>query len=63
MAAIRAVEPPGAEIHLHVETGGHSLIACVPPNRGFKVGETSVFEPNPEKMRFFDAGTGKAIFS
>jgi multiple sugar transport system ATP-binding protein len=60
-ARIEVVEPLGAEIHLHADVGGHSLIARVPPHRVFKVGDTVTFMPNPEKVIFFDPETEKSL--
>jgi multiple sugar transport system ATP-binding protein len=62
-AEIQVVEPLGAEIHLYAKTENQSLIARVPPHRGFKVGDALNFSPNPDKVIFFDPETGKALFS
>ena len=58
---VNVIEPLGAEIHLYVETGKHSLIARVPPRLDFHVGDDAYFETDINKVLFFDMETEKAL--
>jgi multiple sugar transport system ATP-binding protein len=60
-AKIEIVEPLGPEIHLHVNTDSHHLIAKVPSNHMFHTGETIYFTPDMKKASFFDMETEAAI--
>ncbi len=60
---ITVIEPLGAEIHLYIDTGKHSLIARVPPRYEFHVGDEAHFEADMSKVIFFDMETEKAIVS
>jgi len=60
-ATISVIEPLGAEIHLHVGTGRHAMIARVPPHHQFGIGQTIEFIPQMEKAHFFDQDTGMSL--
>ena len=59
--SVTVIEPLGAEIHLYVDTGKHSMIARVPPRLDFHVGDEAHFEVNMNKVVFFDMETEKAL--
>jgi multiple sugar transport system ATP-binding protein len=59
--SVTVIEPLGAEIHLYVDTGKHSMIARVPPRLDFHVGDDAYFEVNMNKVVFFDMETEKAL--
>ena len=58
---VNVIEPLGAEIHLYVETGKHSMIARVAPRFEFHVGDEAYFETDMNKVLFFDMETEKAL--
>ena len=58
---VEVVEPLGAEIHLYMNTGAHQLVARVPTDHVYKVGDAASFIPNMDKAIFFDAETEKAL--
>jgi multiple sugar transport system ATP-binding protein len=60
-AEVRVIEPLGAEIHLHVSTGSHQLIARVAPKWEFKIGHVIQLRPDPSKMKFFDMQSEERI--
>ncbi|MBT3272225.1 MAG: TOBE domain-containing protein [Spirochaetales bacterium] len=59
--SVTVIEPLGAEIHLYVDTGKHSMIARVPPRMDFHVGDDAFFEADMNKVLFFDMETEKAL--
>ena len=59
--SVTVIEPLGAEIHLYVDTGKHSMIARVPPSHDFHVGDDAFFEADMSKVIFFDMETEKAL--
>ena len=59
--SVTVIEPLGAEIHLYVDTGKHSMIARVPPRLDFHVGDDIFFEADMAKVIFFDLETEKAL--
>jgi multiple sugar transport system ATP-binding protein len=59
---VEVVEPLGAEIMVYVSTAQHpSIIVRVPPHLQFRVGDTVSFNPQMDKIHFFDFETEKAI--
>jgi multiple sugar transport system ATP-binding protein len=59
---VEVVEPLGAEIMVYVSTAQHpSIIVRVPPHLQFKVGDMVSFNPQMEKIHFFDIETEKSI--
>ena len=58
---VTVVEPLGAEIHLYVETGKHTLIARVAPRHNFQVGEEILLDIDLSKCIFFDMESEKAL--
>jgi multiple sugar transport system ATP-binding protein len=59
--SVTVIEPLGAEIHLYVDTGKHSMIARVPPRFDFHVGDDAYFDADMSKVIFFDMETEKAL--
>ncbi len=60
---VTVVEPLGAEIHIYVNTAKHSMIARVDPRIIPAVGDTIHFEPDWNKVIFFDLESEKALFA
>ncbi len=60
-ATIEVIEPLGAEIHIYVNTGSHSIIVRVPPRYEFNVGDEAYFIPNQDRCIFFDLETEQAV--
>jgi multiple sugar transport system ATP-binding protein len=58
---VEVVEPLGAEIHLYVSTQSHQMIVKVPPRHEFHVGDEANFQPDMQKLHFFDAETEAVI--
>jgi len=61
MTNVDVVEPLGAEIHLYLVAGPHTLIAGVPARRMFKVGQTLPVRLEQEYMKFFDPATEREL--
>jgi len=59
--SIRVVEQLGEEIHLHVDLENSSLIAKVPPQLSFNVGDPIYLTPDMKKIHFFDLETEQVI--
>ena len=59
---VDVVEPLGSEIHLHISTSNNNYITRVPPRYEFHVGDEAHFQPDVEKLHFFDLTTEKAYF-
>jgi multiple sugar transport system ATP-binding protein len=60
-ASVTVVEPLGAEIHVYVNTGEHTIIARTPPVIMFSVGDEARFVPNWDRVAFFDLESEQAI--
>ncbi len=60
-STVALIEPLGAEIHLYLDTGRHSIIARVPPRHDFRVGDEVFFEADMSKVTFFDRESENAI--
>jgi multiple sugar transport system ATP-binding protein len=59
---VEVVEPLGAEIMLYISTAQHpSIIIRVPPHLQFRVGDTVSFNPQMEKLHFFELETENSI--
>jgi multiple sugar transport system ATP-binding protein len=58
---VEVVEPLGSEIHLHLSTEKHRMIAKVAPKYDFRVGEEMHFTPDMEKIVFFDPETEASL--
>ncbi|MCL1992655.1 MAG: sn-glycerol-3-phosphate ABC transporter ATP-binding protein UgpC [Spirochaetes bacterium] len=58
---VTVIEPLGADIHLWLSTGAHSIVARTEPHNEFKVGDTANFTAKMEKARYFDKETERAI--
>jgi multiple sugar transport system ATP-binding protein len=58
---VTVVEPLGAEIHLYINTSNHQMIARVPPQHEFHVGDDAFFAANMDRVIFFDMETEKAL--
>ncbi len=58
---VAVIEPLGAETHVYGNTAKHQIIARVDPHITFKVGDKAHFEPNMEKVIFFDTETDKSV--
>ena len=62
-AKVTVVEPLGADIHLWLNTGEHTMVARTHPSHSFKVGDTVNFKVAMEKAHFFDAETEQSLIS
>jgi multiple sugar transport system ATP-binding protein len=60
-ARIEVVEPMGAETFVHLASGGHTLIARLPPSAQPTRGDTLSFSFAPGKVHLFDAASGAAL--
>jgi len=58
---VEVVEPLGAETHLYVNTGTHSIICRVNPTVMLHVGDEAKFVPNMDRVTFFDLETEQAL--
>lgn len=58
---IEVVEPLGAEIHLYISTKSHQMIARVAPRFDFNVGDVANFQPDLDKIQYFDTETEEAL--
>lgn len=58
---VGVIEPLGAETHIFGNTSKHQLVARVEPHITFTVGDQAHFNPNMEKVIFFDMETDQAI--
>lgn len=52
---VEAVEPMGAETHLHATSASHRLTARLPGDSRYPLGEVISLRPNLEKLHLFDA--------
>jgi multiple sugar transport system ATP-binding protein len=62
-ASVSVIEPIGSKIDVFVAAGKHQLIASVPPDIEFHVGEDAHFEPDFGKVLFFDGDTEETLFA
>jgi multiple sugar transport system ATP-binding protein len=60
---VEIVEPLGAETHLYLNTGGHQIVARVPPTLEFKTGDTVYLTSDQTRAMWFDGETEEAIMS
>lgn len=60
-AAVEAVEPMGAETHLHAVSGGHSFIVRLPAGWRAEAGRKIPLVLDMKKAHFFDEATGKGL--
>lgn len=60
-AKIAVVEQLGEQLHLHLNTSKHSLIAKTAPDLPVKVGDTLHFKPDLSSVKFFDPETEQVI--
>src|SRR5262249_8733780 len=60
-AHVEVVEPMGSETYLYLNTGGHSLIARVPPHERPSIGQQLGIVFDMRKCHFFDAATELTI--
>jgi len=56
-ARVEAIETMGAETHLHASTAAHRLIARLPGDNRYSLGETLSLRPDLQKLHLFDAET------
>ncbi len=55
-------EPLGGEINLHLKTAtGDSIVATMPPDHDFAVGDTVRLSFKPNKLKFFDKETEMSL--
>ncbi len=59
--SVSVIEPLGAEIHLFVDTGKHSIVARVAPRYDFHVGDAAYFDADMDKIMFFDVESESAF--
>ncbi len=62
-ARIEVVEPMGAETYVYLNTGKHSVVARIEPQRRCHVGEEIQLAIQGNKLHFFDPESTKAIFT
>jgi multiple sugar transport system ATP-binding protein len=60
-AKVTVVEPLGAEIHVYIDTGSHTIIARIDPNIEVQVGQEVKFTPRDDKVIFFDIESEQAL--
>jgi multiple sugar transport system ATP-binding protein len=60
-AHVEVIEPMGAETYLYLNTGGHSLIARVPPHERTTIGSRLGIAFDMRKCHFFDPATELTI--
>lgn len=60
-ATVEVVEPLGAETHLYVNTGSHSIITRVDPSTRLQVGDAVRFVPDFERVTLFDLETELSV--
>ncbi len=60
-ARIEMIEPLGASTHLHLAAGPHAFIAAADPHRRHALGETVELAFRPDRLRFFDAASGRRM--
>lgn len=60
-AEVIVVEPLGNETHLYLDTKKGQLIARTSSEHEFKVGERVDFEPDAERIQFFDIETERSL--
>jgi multiple sugar transport system ATP-binding protein len=60
-ATIEVVEPMGAEVYVHLNTGGHSFVARVDSHEKIEVGQRLDIVFDMRKSHFFDAQTEQAV--
>ena len=58
---VEVVEPLGAEIHIHMNTGTQKFISRIPPSHTTRAGNRAFFVPDQEKVIFFDPETEIAL--
>jgi multiple sugar transport system ATP-binding protein len=60
---VEAVETMGAETHLHAATAGHRLIARLPGDNRYQMGQTVHLQPTLDKCHLFDRVSQKSLTS
>jgi ABC-type sugar transport system ATPase subunit len=60
-ATVEAVEPLGAETHVHLTSGSQSFIVRTDSNTRQAIGEQVIAAVAAEHLRFFDVATEAAI--
>ncbi|MFP4643607.1 MAG: ABC transporter ATP-binding protein [Spirochaetales bacterium] len=60
-ATVEVVEPLGADTHLYVNTGSHTIITRVDPSTRHNVGDPVRFVPDFERVTLFDLETELSI--
>jgi multiple sugar transport system ATP-binding protein len=59
--SIKVIEQLGEEIHLHIDLKDSTIIAKVPPQLTFNVGDKIFLTPDMKKTHFFDIETEEVI--
>ncbi|GAB6089031.1 ABC transporter ATP-binding protein [Spirochaeta dissipatitropha] len=60
-ANVEVIEPLGAETHVYVNTGNHTIIARTAPTLKYDIGDELRFVPNMERMALFDITTEESL--
>ncbi len=60
-ATVEVVEPLGAETHIYVNTGSHSIITRVEPSLRLQVGDEVRLVPDFERVTLFDLDTELSV--
>ncbi|AFG38492.1 ABC transporter ATP-binding protein [Spirochaeta africana] len=60
-ANVEVIEPLGAETHVYVNTGSHTIIARTAPTLKYDIGDELRFVPNMERMVLFDIATEESL--
>ena len=60
-ATVGMVEPVGNEVFVSLRRGAQSLVARMPPDRLPSLGDTLAIGLRPDKLLFFDPGSGERV--